>query len=219
MSISVYCQWCGAANNTAGRCTDMMCRGGDARPAVVEVGSDPVGDSYRTRMVKDWEPGGTIDQLRIEIAALRARVETAEKDRNDAWKHEQTLIDELHEAGGALDDAGVGRHEDDEIASGIEKLAKDRDELLDQWFKVGNLFWPHREPDDGWSADEVADEVKALRARVAALEAVERAAREYRRLMRFCMESPDSTRQDEEDRDVAEDALDAALAAVEVPRG
>jgi len=62
-------------------------------------------------------------------------------------------------------------------------------------------------------------EIAALRARVAALEAVERAAREYRRLMRFCMESPDSTRQDEEDRDVAEDALDAALAAVEVPRG
>lgn len=216
MSISVYCQWCGAANNTAGRCTDMMCRGGDARPAVVEVGSDPVGDSYRTRMVKDWEPGGTIDQLRIEIAALRARVETAEKDRNDAWKHEQTLIDELHEAGGALDDAGVGRHEDDEIASGIEKLAKDRDELLDQWFKVGNLFWPHMEPDDGWSADEVADEVKALRARVAALEAVELAAREYRRLQ---YDSLEATHGDSIAASAARRVLDAALASLEVPRG
>ena len=50
--------------------------------------SDPVGDSYRTRMVKDWEPGGTIDQLRIEIDALRSRVADLEADiasRSGTW--------------------------------------------------------------------------------------------------------------------------------------
>lgn len=165
MSISVYCQWCGAANNTAGRCTDMMCRGGDARPAVVEVGSDPVGDSYRTRMVKDWEPGGTIDQLRIEIAALRARVEQ---------------LTGCH-AGPGTTTRACG---------------------------ACSTCW--------------ANVVERLETRVAALEAVERAAREYRAADLAGFGSTDTHEAQaawERRWNAAADALDAALAALEVNRG
>lgn len=101
MSISVHCQWCGAANNTAGRCTDMMCRGGDARPAVVEVGIDlrdaeiarlrkqvedlivAAGGRWR-RMATSTTCGETWEQYALErdaeIAALRARVAELEAD-------------------------------------------------------------------------------------------------------------------------------------------
>lgn len=79
------------------------------------------------------------------------------------------LRTERTDAIGALDDAGVRRNPSDDVASGIDKLAKDRDETLAEWNKVGSIFWPDREPDDKWSAQDVAEAVKEIRAAVETL--------------------------------------------------
>ena len=100
-----------------------------------------------------------------EIAALRAQLAEAGRERDHVRAPFDMLQTEVEDAVGALEDANVRRNDDDEIASGIEKLAKDRDELLAMWNAVGSIFWPNREADDGWSDVEIADEVKELRSR------------------------------------------------------
>jgi len=96
-------------------------------------------------------------------AMMEARVVAAEAEVARLTKREEMWSACHDDNVGALSDAGVGRNDDDEIASGIESLAKDRDELLAEWNKVGSIFWPDREPEDRWSSVEVAAEVRALR--------------------------------------------------------
>lgn len=82
--------------------------------------------------------------FRVLLAALDA----AERERKDNV--------------GALEDAGVERNEADEIASGIEALAKDRDEWSDQFGEVAALVVHDLEPGDEWLSDEVIEAVKEL---------------------------------------------------------
>lgn len=80
----------------------------------------------------------------------------------------EALKAEVKDANGALDDASVRRNDADSIACGIETLAKHRDDLADLWSEIGDIFWPEREKDDGYSDTAIREAVNELNAAIAA---------------------------------------------------
>jgi len=78
---------------------------------------------------------------------------------------------EIQDANGALDDASVRRNDADSIACGIETLAKQRDDLADLWSDIGDIFWPEREKDDGYSDTAIREAVNEMNSEIARLKA------------------------------------------------
>lgn len=94
----------------------------------------------------------------------------------------------------------------------------------------------HDRDDDAREVQRLREELRELRSRLlaeeerrkltgdalhaegeaVALRGVVRIAREYREKTMLCLDSPDCTIQDEEERDALEDALDAAIAALPI---
>ena len=116
----------------------------------------PSGHLKRERERGETSFGCEFIDPKTEIARLRLALDAAERERKDNV--------------GALEDAGVERNEADEIASGIESLAEDRDEWSAEFGKVAALVIHDLEPGDEWVSDEVVEAVKELSTRAEAAE-------------------------------------------------